>query len=32
MWQAFLRKNGLESDDLTTVVASIRKNLEWLWR
>ena len=32
MWNAFLRKNGLVSDELVKVISTIRKNLEWVWR
>ena len=32
MWNAFLRKNGLVSVDLAGVIATIRENLEWVWK
>lgn len=32
MWNAFLRKNGLASGDLTEVIVRIRNSLEWMWR
>lgn len=32
MWNAFLRKNSLVSDDLTKAVAQIRSGLEWIWK
>jgi hypothetical protein len=33
MWQAFLRKNGLEggSNEMVEVVKRIRAELEWIW-
>ena len=31
MWNAFLRKNGLEAEDLAIVIIRIREKLEWLW-
>lgn len=31
MWNAFLRKNSLVSEDLSKVVARIRSALEWIW-
>lgn len=32
MWQAFLRKNGLQADGFDEVVARIRSGLEWVWK
>lgn len=32
MWNAFLRKSGLESDDLVKVVNRIRDGLSWVWK
>ena len=32
MWNAFLRKSGLESDDLAKVEGRIREGLEWIWK
>jgi predicted nucleotidyltransferase component of viral defense system len=34
MWNAFLRKNGLESqtDELSAVIARIREALQWVWQ
>lgn len=32
MWQAFLRKNGLQADGFDEVVARIRSGLEWMWK
>lgn len=34
MWNAFLRKNGLESqtDVLSVVIARIRQELQWIWQ
>lgn len=32
MWRAFLRKNGLVSDEFPVVVGRIRKGLVWLWK
>jgi predicted nucleotidyltransferase component of viral defense system len=31
MWNAFLRKNGLQADDFSTVVARLREALSWVW-
>jgi len=31
MWNAFLRKNGLQADDFLTVVARLREELSWVW-
>lgn len=31
MWNAFLRKNGLEAVEFPEVVAAIRGKLEWIW-
>lgn len=31
MWNAFLRKNGLEAVEFREVVAAIRSKLEWIW-
>ena len=31
MWNAFLRKNGLEAVKFPEVVAAIRGKLEWIW-
>lgn len=33
MWNAFLRKNGLDrnADDLMEVITGIRKRLDWIW-
>lgn len=32
IWNAFLRKNGLERMDLAEVIARIRTGLEWIWK
>lgn len=32
MWNAFLRKNGLDPVDLDGVIATIRESLEWVWK
>jgi len=31
MWNAFLRKNGLEAVEFPEVVEAIRGKLEWIW-
>jgi hypothetical protein len=32
MWNAFLRKNGLDPVDLDGVIETIRESLEWVWK
>ncbi len=34
MWNAFLRKNGLEgrAGDFSEVITQIRVKLEWIWK
>lgn len=32
MWNAFLRKNGLEADGFAKVIGRIRTALEWIWK
>lgn len=32
MWNAFLRKNGLASVEMTEVIGAIRNSLEWIWK
>jgi len=31
MWNAFLRKNGLQADEFPKVIGRIRNALEWIW-
>ncbi len=32
MWAGFLRKNGLDGDDMSLVVGRIRRALQWVWQ
>ena len=32
MWNAFLRKNGLEADEFPEVIGRIRCAMEWIWK
>jgi hypothetical protein len=32
MWNAFLRKNGLNADEFMQVIGRIRTALQWIWK